>query len=125
MSAMVLTDGVDVFTYNGGISNDDFLNLEKSIALTAGGTQKSQVSGKRFVDTLQLRLTQSDFASLMKLLDKPIAQYFYTPKFIPSYLSDIDFPMIVSVDVPTKKGVVGGGERKFYVELKITSVSYV
>lgn len=122
---MILTDGVDTFTYNGGTMHDDFLNLEKTIGLTSGGVQKSQVSGKRFVDTLQLRLTQGDFASLMQLLDKPSANYSYTPNFIPSYLSVSDFPMDVSVDVPTKQAMVGGGERKFYVELKITGTSYV
>lgn len=122
---MILTDGIDIFTYNGGSTTDDQTPIEKTISTTAGGQLRGQVAGKRFVDTIQLRLQETEYLNLNNLLNKPVANYDYTPTFIPAYLSASDFPMPVSVEAPTKQRISGGGTRKFWVELKISSVSYL
>ena len=123
--AMILTDGVDTFTYDGGLGLDDSLILEQATARTVAGNLRTVVAGQRYTETLQLRLKAADKESLFALLNKRNAQFIYTPKVLPGYISSSAFPMLVTVDPPVKKGHAGGDGKTYYYELKITSVGYV
>lgn len=124
---MILTDGVTTFTHTRGVDNDPELVLEKSFSTTSGGLKRSQVSGKRYVDELTLRLTESEYRDLLDLMDQPSASYDYTPDtdLIPDFLSGSDFPMNVMLDIPKKQKRTWNGQVYIYVTLGISSVDFI
>jgi len=121
---MRLTNGTTTLTFTG-TRFDDFTDIEQSTQRTGGANLKTIRSGKRFVVTEGLRLTGAEWLALSNLLMSNVESLYYTPTITPDYLEDIDFPMAVAIEVPSKKRHVGGGDKKYYIELKIKGVSYV
>ena len=104
---------------------DDFLNIEQSSTRTAGGSTRTIRSGKRFIVSETIRLTESEYSNLITLLMNGSSDYYYTPTTTPGYMNSSDFPMAVEIDVPEKTRVEGGGSKKFGVRLKITGAEYL
>jgi hypothetical protein len=121
---VIITDGTTSLTFNG-TRVDDFINIEKSRKVSAGGSIKSQTSGSRFAVIEELRLTGSEWDSLHALLTNGADTYYYTPTTTPDYMSSSDFPMSVFIDVPTKTRHVGGGTKRYYIRLRIEGVDYL
>ncbi len=121
---MIISDGTTNLTFTG-TKHDDFIEQEKSTNTSAGGRKKSQTSGRRFIVVEGVRVTMSEWQSLIELLTNKSDEYFYTPTNIPAYLTAADFPMAVNIDAPTKTRQVGGGEKRFYIEMSIEGVSYL
>ncbi len=122
---MTITDGTTTFTYTGGVDTKPELVLERSQSTTSGGNRRAQVSGRRFVDTIKIRIDETDYASLTNLFNQPAANYDYQPDETPGFLTSGDFPMNVSVDIPRIETRAWNGEIFYYVSLKIESVGYV
>jgi len=122
---MILTDGIDTFTYTGPQQLDDFLKNEQSTSRTVGGNLRTVSAGKRYTETLTIRLKASEKAALFALLNKPSGQLSYTPTVIPGYLDSTYFPMPVNIDVPQKSGQAGGNGKTYFITLSITSVGYL
>lgn len=124
---MTLSDGTTTFTYIRGVDSTPDLNLERSESTTAGGLIRAQVSGKRYIDEITIRIDGDEYAELMDLLDQPSANYEYQPddEDIPDFISTSLFPMDVSVDKPTIKQRTWNGAKYYYVTLVLKSVNYV
>jgi hypothetical protein len=121
---MTLTDGTTTLTFTG-TQVDDALELSQSRTTTAGGNDRIVRPGKRFIIEERVRLTGSEYGSLMTLLLSGAENYQYTPTIVPDYFTASDFPMKVSIDIPRKEGQAGGGGKKYYVSLRMRSSSYV
>lgn len=103
-----------------GTQFDDFMEPSKSTSKSAGGVYKDQSSGMRFTATEGLRITQAELKTLTILVAENL-QVFYTPSALPDYIDSTFFPMPVTLSVPDKRRHVGGGEKKYYVTVKIRS----
>jgi hypothetical protein len=121
---MIISDGTTNLTFNG-TQMDDFLDIEQSSTRTAGGNTRTIRAGKRFKVIEKIRMTGSQFGTLINLLTNNSEDYFYTPTITPDYLTSSDFPMSVNIGRPTKIRQAGGGVKKFYVELPIEGSSYL
>jgi hypothetical protein len=121
---MIISDGTTNLTYTG-TQSDDFLPVEQSSTRTAGGSSRTIRVGKRFATIEQIRLTGSELLELINLLTNGASEYYYTPTVTPDYLTSSDFPMAVSIGIPKKQRHVGGGDKKYYVELEITGKDYL
>lgn len=121
-----ISDGTTslVFDYS---TTDDFIKSDESEDQTTGGKITSQQSGKRYVCTERnIRITGTQFRSLMNLIGNGASFYTYSPNVIPSFMSSTDFPMQVRIRMPTKKGQAWGGVDKkvFYCDLEIEKIDY-
>lgn len=122
---MILTDGTTTFSYVRGEDYNSEINLERAEATTAGGLVRVQVSGKRLLDRVRVRLTESEYLSLNNLLDQPSANISYTPDEIPGFMSQSDFPLLVSVNSPKIVDRAWNGAIYYYVELEIKSMDFI
>ena len=121
---MIISDGVTELTFLG-TQVDDFIDLEQSSSRTAGGNIRTIRAGKRFKVLEKIRLTGSEYGALINLLTNNAETYFYTPANTPDYLTSSDFPMSVSIGKPTKSRHVGGGTKRYYIEIPIEGSSYL
>lgn len=121
---MEITDGTTTLTFTG-TRFDDFTNVEKSTSTTAGGNKRSTTAGHRFIVKEGIRETGTVYGQLVALLTNGATTYYYTPTNVPDYLSSSDFPMRVNIEPPTKKRHVGGGTKKYYIELAIEGSAYL
>lgn len=121
---MIISDGTTNLTFTG-TRHDDFLNVEKSRNVSAGGRIKSQTSGRRFVVVENIRCTAAQVETLIELLTNGASYYYYTPTNTPGYMESGDFPMQVNIDMPKKTGFDWNGAKYYHVELNIESTDYV
>jgi len=119
---MILTDGTTTVTIP---YSDDSLSpgIEASVVRTAGGNLRRVRGGERFNMTSKVRVTPTEYRSLLDLLNTDTANYFFTPSetFADLY-PDIVFPLNCVINGIT----LDWNNRKFYyVTLSIEGTSYV
>ena len=121
---MILSAGSNTLTTTGD-QHDDRPDIEASFRQSAGGDLKSQISGERFTVIERIRLTGTQYRTLLDILKDDLNEKQYTPNVVPDYLTAGDFPMTVTIPRHKKMRHVGGGDKKYYVELFIRGVSYI
>ncbi len=121
---MIITDGVTELTFLGTMF-DDFTDIEQSSTRTAGGSTRTIRGGQRFVVSEKIRVTGTEYKALTDMLLNGSNDYFYTPTVVPDYMSTTDFPMPVEIKSPKKVRHVGGGTKKYYIELSINGADYL
>ena len=121
---MIISDGVTSLTFAGTMSSD-FQQVEIARKISSSGIIKQQTAGKRFITTEQVRMTGDEWQALATLLVNGSTAYYYTPTITPDYLTAGDFPMKVYIEPPQKTGQAGGGGKKYYADINITSINFI
>lgn len=120
----VFSDGTTSVTLRGVLS-DDFQTLEQSTRRTAGGGTRTIRTGSRYVTQEEYRTTGAEYKELVDLLTNGATQYFFTPSVIPDHMSESDFPLLCNIGSPQKERQAGGGNKKYFFNIKIESVNYL
>lgn len=120
----IITDGTNPVTF-AGTQVDDFQNIEQGTSRTGGGGNRTIVAGRRFIVLEQFRSIGTVLKSLLELLTNGSDAYFYTPSVIPDHMDSSDFPMSVKISKPEKRRQGGGGDKKYFYEMKIEGVEYL
>lgn len=121
---MVLTDGTTTLT----IAESNFMahsEIEMSREKSAGGIYKMQIGGERFMSTEHLRLTATQYRTLLNILKSNSDYYYYTPSYIPAEYSAVTFPIKVSFSLSSKNTEAYNGEVIYYVDLEIESAEFI
>jgi hypothetical protein len=122
---MIISDGTTSLTFSG-TQVDDFIELQQSVVMSAGGQLKSQNVANRFIVNENIRVTGLQLSALMTLLSNESDYYYYTPTVTPDYMSAGDFPMKVIINVPKKTAHARNGNDKiYYVSLTIQGYDYI
>ena len=95
--------------------------VEYDTKRTAGGRIKRQVSGKRFSITEGVRVTTTQMATLIGMLEDDNEIYYTPTSATTGYFSSFTFPMEVDIGYAIQSRLHNG---IYYVNLSITSVGY-
>jgi len=118
---MIISDGTTTLTFidAGGNPDSEIISSER---ITASGRIKSQSSGERYSEMVNIRLTGAEYRQLLDLLKNGATEYYYTPSSIPPEYSASDFPMTVRIDNIRKyQKAHDGAGIVYYVHLDIKS----
>lgn len=123
---MVLTDGTTTLTFS---NSDENINpvLEKNTKRTAGGNTRSITGGERALFNVTVRLTPTQYRTLLNLLNNGADNYFFTPQdstdtWMTSLYPDISFPLNVNITETARKW---DNRSYWYVEMQAESTGYV
>lgn len=120
---MILSAGTNSLT-SVGTQFDDEPEIEMSSSMSSGGELKTQILGERFTFSEQLRLTETEYRTLVNILKDPLHEKYYTPTKIPGYMTAADFPIVVTGN-SKKVRHAGNGEKLHYVLCNFRSTSLV
>ena len=101
--------------------------IEKTTKRTAGGNLRSITSGERFEVIAKIRVTPTEYRSLINLLKNNSNNYYFTPEdsskaWMSSIYPDITWPLNVNFDNLSRDWDNRG---YWYVSMDIEGTSYV
>ena len=108
-----------------GTQLDENLTPEFSTGTTAGGETFGSVGGNRLQFREGIRVTGTEYKSLMELLNTGEPTYYTPTSETIGLFALYDFPMEVVKTKVDKTGFAGGGDKRYYLEISAESVNYV
>lgn len=118
-------------SYNGntftttGTQIDDFIGIDIVQKRTSGGRRKTITSGKFYKNKERVRVTGAQLKTLFDLITDGSNYFYYTPTNIPDYLTTADFPKTVIISGWSKSRHVGGGDKRYIVDISFEGSYYL